>query len=285
MPVWLQLILRTLGVLLFSAVWLRLLGRKMAAGMATFDRVYLVGFGVIAALLALNQIRPPLLGWLALLTWGLTGIAYSYLALKSKWVRDLVHGKEAVVIKHGKVMEEQLKTVRFTPEDLLQQLRKRQIFNVADVEFAVMEANGEISALVKSNRQPLTAQHLGVETAPEVGVQAVILDGNILDEPLATLGLNRGWLETELKKIGVQPENVFLAQVDAMGELYVDLFDDAIQVPKPTTRKLLLTTLEKARADLESYSLDTDNPKAKKMYQQCAREIASILYDARPLLK
>ncbi|PTX64259.1 uncharacterized membrane protein YcaP (DUF421 family) [Melghirimyces profundicolus] len=285
MPDWLMTVIRSVGVLVLMAVWMRLLGRKMAARMTPFDRVYLVGFGVLAAVLVLNLIQPPLLAWIAWLTWGLTGLAYSFLSLKSKWVRDLLHGKEAVVIKHGKIMEDQLKQVRYTPEDLLQQLRGKQIFNVADVEFAVMEANGEINALMKSNKQPLTAQQLGVETAPETGVQTVILDGNILDEPLATMGLNRGWLNTELSKLDVSPENVFLAQVNTMGELYIDLFDDAIQVAQPTARQLLLTTLEKAKADLQSFSLDTDDEKAKQMYRQCATEVSSILYDVRPLLK
>ena len=76
-------------------------------------------------------------------------------------VRDAIHGREAVVIKNGKVLEEQLRRVRYTPEDLLQQLRNKQIFSLADVEFAVMESNGEINALIKSNRQPITPQHLG----------------------------------------------------------------------------------------------------------------------------
>ncbi|PTM57762.1 DUF421 domain-containing protein [Desmospora activa] len=285
MPDWLQIILRSLGVIIVLVVLMRLLGRKIAARMTFFDVGYTVGIGVIAAVLSLNLVHPPLLGWMALLTWGLTGIVLSFLSLKSKMVREWIHGQESVVIKHGKVMEDQLKKMRYSPEDLLQQLRSKQIFNLADVEFAVMEANGEINALLKANRQPLNAKHLGVETSPETGTQTVIIDGNMMDEPLATMGLNRGWLQTELDKIGVSPENVFLGQVDAMGELYVDLFDDAIQVPKPTTRQLLLATLEKAKADLDSFSLDTDNPKAKKMYQHSAKEVASILSDVRSLLK
>ena len=106
-----------------------------------------------------------------------------------------------------------------------------------------------------------------------------------MDEPLTTMGLNRGWLRGELEKIGASPENVFIAQVDSMGELYIDLFDDALQIPKPTTRQLLLNSLEQAKADLETYAIDTDDPKSKQMYQRCAEELSSIIYDVRHLLK
>lgn len=285
MPVWLDILLRSVGLFVFLILVLRLLGRKTAARMTYFDTVFAMIVGVIAAAVSLRIVQNPFYGLIALLTWVLAGIGLSYLSLKSKWVRDLVHGQEAVVIKHGKIMEDQLKKMRYTPEDLLQQLRSKQIFNAADVEFAVMESNGEVNALLKADQQPINPQHLGVKTSPQTGVQTVILDGNIMDEPLSTMGLNRGWLHTELDKIGVSPENVFIAQVDATGDLYLDLFDDAVQTPQPTARQLLLTTLEKAKADLDGYAMDTKNSKAKQMYGQCSKELASVLYDLRPLLK
>nr|WP_232345429.1 DUF421 domain-containing protein [Paenactinomyces guangxiensis] len=263
----------------------RLLGRKIASRMTYFDIVFAVSLGVIAAAVSLNIVENAVFGFIALLTWGLAGMGLSYLSLKSKWVRDLIHGREAVVIKHGKVMEDQLKKMRYTPEDLLQQLRSKQIFNLADVEFAVMESNGEINALLKANRLPITPRDVGVETTPQTGIQTVILDGNIMDESLNALGLNRRWLRTELDKIGISAENVFVAQVDTMGELYVDLFDDAIQPPVPTTRRLLYNTLETAKADLKAFALDTDDQKAKQMYEQCVKELDSIIYDVRPMLK
>lgn len=284
MPEWLQVIIRSIVLIAFLIVLTRVVGRKIAARLTYFDIIFAMVLSVIAAAVALNMINVAY-GFIALLTWTLAGIGISFLSMKSKMIHELLHGKEAVVIKHGKIMEDQLKKMRYTPEDLLRQLRSKQIFNVADVEFAVMESTGEINALLKANRQPVTPKHLGVETAPQTGAQTVIMDGNIMDEALTTMGLNRGWLRTELDKIGVSPENVFLAQVDAMGDLYVDLFDDAIQPPQPTARQLLLTTLEQAKADLKTFSLETDNQKAKQMYDQCVRELESIIYDVRPLLK
>lgn len=284
MPEWLGFLLRSIGLFVILLFIVRLTGRKVAARMTNFDILYGITLAVIAAVITLGLVNVTY-GLIAFASWLFLGVGLSFFSLKSKWVRDLVHGREAVVIKHGKIMEDQLKKARYSPEDLLQQLRNKQIFNVADVEFAVLEADGEINALLKANQQPITPQHLGVQTAPEVGTQTVILDGNIMDEPLATMGLNRHWLKTELEKVGVALENVFLAQVDSMGDLYLDLFDDAIQVPKPTARQLLLYTLQKAMADVELFSLDTQNKEAKEMYRQCAQELETIIDDVRPLLK
>lgn len=284
MPEWVTIILRSIGLFVFVIVMLRLAGRKVAARMTNVDVVFTVTIGVIAAVVSLNLVPNLVYGLLALLTWGLAVIGLSYGSLKSKWLRDLVHGREAVVIKHGKIMEEQLQKVRYSPEDLLQQLRHKNIFNVADVEFAVMESDGEVNVLLKKERQPLTAKDIGIATAPTAGTQTVILDGTIMDEPLGTMGLNRQWLKTELDKIGVSVENVFIGQVDSVGELYLDLFDDAIQVPKPTTRQLLAATLEKASADLSQFALDTENEEAEKLYRECKAELDTIVNELKPLL-
>jgi uncharacterized membrane protein YcaP (DUF421 family) len=284
-PEWLQIIINSIVLIIFLIFLTRGLGRKIAARMTYFDVVFAMVLGVIAAAVSVNIVKSATMGFIALLTWGLMGIGLSFLSLKSKMVRDFIHGREAVVMKDGKIMEDQLMKLRYTPEDLVQQLRNKQIFNLADVEFAVMESNGEINALLKSDRQPITPKHLGVEVSPDTGVQTVILDGTIMDEPLTTMGLNRGWLHTELDKIGISADNVFIAQVDTMGDLYIDLFDDVIQLPQPSARQLLLATLEKAKADCDSFSLDTNDVKAKEMYKQCASELEMIIYDVQPMLK
>jgi len=60
-----------------------------------------------------------------------------------------------------------------------------------------------------------------------------------LNEPLFSLGLNQEWPKVELDKMGVALENVFLAQVDSSGDLFLDLFDDAVQIPQPKIKELL----------------------------------------------
>jgi hypothetical protein len=111
------------------------------------------------------------------------------------------------------------------------------------------------------------------------------MDGNILWEPLATIGLNKDWLMTELDKLGVTVNNVFLGQVDENGLLYVDLYDDKIKVPEPSQKQLLLATLKKCQADLELYSLQTNSEEAKAMYATTSNQLENSLLNITPYLR
>ncbi|HER2174512.1 TPA: DUF421 domain-containing protein, partial [Streptococcus pyogenes] len=93
-----------------------------------------------------------------------------------------------------KIMEDNLKKERYTTDELLDLLRKKDVYQVSDVEFAVLEATGDLSVLLKKENQPLTAKDLNIAVSSVKEPQTVIMDGEILDEPLSTIGRNRGWL-------------------------------------------------------------------------------------------
>jgi len=207
-----------------------------------------------------------------------------YLALKSKWVHDLVYGKETVLIKHGRIMEQSLLKARLTGDELLRALRAKNAFSLADVEFAVLETTGDISVFMKSDKNPVTARDLEIKNAPLTEPQTVILDGNILNEPLTSLGLNREWLGVQLEKLGISLDNIFIAQVDSSGELYVDLFDDSIQNPQPKVKEMLYASLEKSQADLAAFALQTQNENAKGMYNKNAEKLEDLLKILKPHL-
>lgn len=283
MPESVMIIVKSALLFISTLFLVRLLGRRWAAGRTGWDRIVGIVIALMVGSMSVNLI-PFLRGGLALLTWVMLVVIVNYLILKSKAIRDLVDGQEIVVIQHGKVMEDNLKEARMTPEDFLKQLRTKRVFQVADVEFAVMESDGEVNVLLKSERRPMTPSDFGRTAAPAAAPQTVILDGNILDEGLFNLGFNRDWLQSELEKIGISAENVVIGQVDPAGDLYVDLFDDAIQIPSPSARALLSAQLEKVEADLLTYGLQTIDPKAKKMYQQCTGEIQKMRKELEPLL-
>ncbi|WP_242295885.1 DUF421 domain-containing protein, partial [Bacillus cereus group sp. BfR-BA-01516] len=100
----------------------------------------------------------------------LTGI----LSLKNKTARDFFEGKSTVLIKDGKILEDNLKKEKYTSDELLELLRGKDAFSVADVEFAVLEPSGELNVLLKKDRQPLTAKDIGLKVANEKEPQTVI---------------------------------------------------------------------------------------------------------------
>ena len=284
MPEWLYIFLRSAGLFAITLLLVRLIGKRTTARMTFFDLVTVIAIGVTAASISMGLTGSITGGLIALAVWTVFPALIYVLAIKYKTVRDIVQGKEAVLINHGKVLEDSLLESRLTPEDLLSELRRKSVFSFADVEFAVMEPSGEISVLLKKESRPVTPRTLNIAAGRDSVPQTVIMDGIIMDEPLTAMGLNRKWLHTELEKAGVAPENVFIAQVDSTGQLYLDLFDDAIQVPRPKARELAYYTLKKCQADCELYALGTQDPEAKKMYTRSAGVLADVVEETRPLL-
>jgi uncharacterized membrane protein YcaP (DUF421 family) len=280
-----MIILRSAGLLVLLLLIIRIMGIRQASRMTLFDFVWSVVLGVTVASIGLNIIDNLLLGLTVLLVWSLLPALVHILALKSKKFREIVHGKETVLINNGKLLEDKLTQVRLTSEDLLSQLRKKSVFNFADVEFAVLEPDGEVSVLLKKDKQPVSAKTIGIAMGQETSPQTVILDGIILNEPLASMGLNKSWLAAELDKLGVATENVFMAQVDSYGQLYLDLFDDAINLPQPKTKELVFVNLKKCRADCELYALGTNDSKARSMFSEAADTLGSVVMDLEPWLK
>ncbi|OPZ73818.1 MAG: hypothetical protein BWY80_00822 [Firmicutes bacterium ADurb.Bin456] len=285
MSEWLSILLRSAGLFALTLFLVRLIGKRLTARLTFFNLVTGIAIGVIVAALSLNLVPNLASGLVALAVWTVFPALLYLLAIKYKAVRDILQGRETVIINHGKVLEDKLLEVRLTPEDLLGQLRKKNVFNFADVEFAVLEPDGELSTLLKKDQQPATPKTLGLDVCRESVPQTVMLDGVVMDEPLAAMGLNRRWLGTELEKAGVALENVFLAQVDSLGQLYLDLFDDAVQVPRPRARERAYATLKKCQADCELYALGTRSPEAGKMYSESAQLLGQAVKELEPLLK
>ncbi|MBP2001034.1 uncharacterized membrane protein YcaP (DUF421 family) [Paenibacillus shirakamiensis] len=284
MPDWAEVIIRTVTAVLFLFILTRLLGKRQISQLSFFEYITGITIGDLAATVSLDIESKWFLGIISLSVWVLICISIEFLEIKSKKARDLIDSSATVLIKDGKILEDNLKKEKLTNEELLQQLRKKSVFRAAEVEFALMEVSGEINIMLKKEYQPLTPSLLGVKVAPEVEPQTIILDGVIMEEPLATIGRNINWLHRELEKIGVSLDNVFLGQVDAFGGLYVDLYDDQIKVPEPQERAVLRADLKKIEADLELFSLGTQNKEAKKMYEQSSIQLKQIILDLEYLL-
>lgn len=284
MDEWLVILIKSFAFFILAFALVRIRGKRHPSKMTSFDFVNYIVMAILVALISVNVVTNWILGLVALLFWGLIPIGLEYLSLKSKWFYDFYNGKETVLIENGKIMEENLNKARMSGEDLLRELRSRNAFSLADVEFALLEPTGDINVLLKSDKTPVTPYDLGKKVSMTKEPQTVVLDGNIIDEALANSGLNRSWLNTQLNGMGVSLDNVFVGQVDSSGDLYVDLFDDSIQVPQPKVKEMLYANLEKCQADLLSYSLETQEEKAKKMYSNDANKLKELMDKLKPYL-
>lgn len=284
MQMWLQILIRAVSLFFIILIAVRLIGKRNISRMTPFYFISYIAVAVLAALISANIITNPALGFIALGVWIILPAGLEYLSLKSKYFHDLIQGKETVLIKHGKIMEENLLKTRLTGEELLKELRSKNVFSLADVEFAVMETTGDVNVFLKSDKKPVTPHDLTQKVAPLAEPQTVILDGNILDEPLGSLGLNKEWMRIQLENMGVSLDNVFVGQVDSSGDLYVDLFDDSVELPQPKVKEMIYANMEKAQASLLTYLLETEDETAKLMYEKNAGKLKQLMEKLEPYL-
>lgn len=284
MPDWIEVILRSSVLVIVLFLLTKWLGKKQIAQLTLFDYITGITIGSIAATVSLGLEENFITGLIGMGVWFIIPFFASLLAISSKRARDITEGKGTVFIKDGKIMEDNLKDERYTSDELMEKLRNKNVFQAADVEFAVLETNGNLSVLPKKENQPLTPKDIGLKVAPIKEPQTVVMDGEVLNEPLSTAGLNINWLETELDKLGVSIENVFLGQVDAYGQLNVDLFDDKLQVPSPQEKPLVQATMKKCQADLEVFALSTENEQAKQMYSKNSQKLQAAIDKTNALL-
>ncbi|HCG4536086.1 DUF421 domain-containing protein (plasmid) [Ureibacillus chungkukjangi] len=285
MPEWLDIAVRSVLFVVVLFFMTKLVGKKQIAQLSFFEYVTGITIGSIAAESIMGLDGKIINGLIAIIIVAAIPLIVGLISLKSKKFRDFTEGKGTIFIKDGKVMEDNLKKERITADELLQLLRRKDVFQVSDVEFAVLEPTGDLSVMLKKENQPLTPKDLDMKVASIKEPQTVIMDGKILDEPLATIGYSRGWLKTELEKLGVTVENVYLGQVNSYGELTVDLFDDKLQVPSPQDRPMTLSTMKKCQADLELFALATEDKKAKQLYTKNSEKLQNAIDKVTHILK
>ena len=284
MDTWLIVLFKSIILFFIAIIITRYMKRKTIARATPFDFISYSVVAVLIPLISLGIVSNFYFGIIKLLIWAIMPLVLDFASMKSKTIYNLIHGKERVLIKNGKIMEDNLSKERITGQEFLQIMRSKNAFNLADVEFSLLETNGDINVSLKADKKPVTSYDLGKKVPQKSEPQAVILDGNILNESLTNAGLNIGWLNTQLEAQGVPLESVFLGQVDSSGDLYLDLFDDMIQIPKAQVKDILYASLLKCQSDLMSYSLDTDNEEAKNMYAKNAKKLEELINKLEPYL-
>lgn len=284
MSTWLILLFNSMILFFLAFIITKYMKKKNLSRATPFDFISYTVVAIIISLISLNRVNNIYFALTTLVVWILMPLALDFASMRSKRIYSIIHGKERVLVKNGKIMEDNLSKERITGQEFLQEMRSRKAFNLADVEFAVMDTTGDINVSLKADQKPITPHDLGKDVSSKTEPQAVILDGNILNEGLVNAGLNQGWLTAQLENKGIQLENVFLGQVDSSGDLYIDLFDDMIQIPKTQIKEMLYASLQKTQADLVTFSLDTEDKTAKAMYSQDAKKLENIINKLEPYL-
>ena len=214
-------IIRTLILYAAVTVAIRLMGKRQIGDMQPSELVITLLISEIAAIPLQDKDQPVLNGIVAVFLLVILEIGVSALALKSFTVRKLLSGKSVVLIKNGVLDCRAMRDVRLTTLDLIELLRGQNVFNIEDVSFAVLEANGNLSVLPKAEKQPALAEDLGICDKPDSLPLPVISDGKIISESLDALSVTRKDVMNILKNSRADIKNILLMTLDRDGGYHI----------------------------------------------------------------
>lgn len=217
-------ILRAIFAYFLILFLIRLMGRKAISQMTFFDFVVGITLGSVTANLALGPQASAVSAASILITLALLAILSGNAHIKSLRANKLLNSEPVVLIEKGKIVDQNLRKSRINISELTSLLREKNIFSMADVEFAIMETDGKLSALPKAAKQPLTPSDLSIPLPYKGLMKDVVIDSQIMQENLQDANQNETWLINQLKAQGVQDiKDIFYAGLDSSGNLYVSI--------------------------------------------------------------
>ncbi|MCG9966440.1 DUF421 domain-containing protein [Pelotomaculum terephthalicicum JT] len=236
---YLEILIRSLGAFAGVIFITRLVGKSQVGGLNIADWVNGIVIGSIAASLATDLKTPAGLYAFALLIFLVLTMAAEWVGVKYRPVHKLLSDDPTIVVHNGVILEGNMHKMRYTVDDLTSQLRQKNVFNIADVEYAIAEPDGELSVLLKSRVAPVTPQDLQMPSKYKGVPSELVIDGVIIRQNLKQNNLEEDWLLGELQKQGIQSlQEVFYASLDQDGNLYVDKKQDKMAYTQDITDKL-----------------------------------------------
>ncbi len=211
----LDVTIRAISSLITLFLITKMLGKKQVSQLSLFDYVIGISIGNFAAEMTINLESNEINGIWAVVLFGLFAYLVSYLTMKSMTMRRFFMGTPTVIIQNGKILEKNLRKVKFDINDMLEEIRSNGYFDLSQVEYALMEANGKLSILPKSEYRPLTPKDMNLNI-PNEGICAnIIIDSKIMHNNLKMCKKDEKWLKKELKIKGYSDlSKILLATLD-----------------------------------------------------------------------
>ena len=147
----------------------------------------------------------------------------SVLVYRSIRARRLLCGKPVILIENGRLLQENMKKTRITPDELTEFLRMEGVVDLASVKYAILETNGEMSVLPYAKYKPANAKAAGVQVDELHLPVTVISDGHVLEDNLPLLGKTRAWVDEVLSQYHCAAKDVYLLSAEPGGKLYVSV--------------------------------------------------------------
>ncbi len=211
---------RAIVLYILVLVVMRLMGKREIGQMQPFELAISIMIADLATLPMTETGVPISNGIIPILGLLVMHLTISMLNLKSTKAREIICGKPAILIFRGKVDEKVLKKERFTINELEERLRTNNIFNIGDVEYAVLETSGQVTVIPKPNKRATTPEDFNIEPKYEGIPYDLVVDGKVMYKNLEKLGKNYVWLQKQTEKFGIRPEQALIVTIDGDNQFF-----------------------------------------------------------------
>ena len=220
-------LIRSFLLYLILIVVIRMMGKRQLGQMEASEFVVTMLVADLAAVPMQDLGIPLLSGLIPIFTVLFLEIFLSSLSYYSITVRKLFCGRPVILMENGRILQENLKKTRLTPDELTELLREKEITDLDTVKYAILEANGQLSALTYPEFQPLTPRDMNIQ-GQELSLPVTIISGGkLLKENLRISGRDERWLQQYLRKHGSSINNVYLLTVEPSGKTYLSIKSEA----------------------------------------------------------
>lgn len=211
-------------------IFAKILGKEQISQLTFFDYILGITIGSIASEATIDLSSRAWPHFIGLLSWAVLAYLMQFISLKWRYAAKVIEGEPVIVIMKGKIMDKVLKKMKFRISDVLVLLRNQGIFDLNEVDYAILEPNGSLSVLKKPEYLPLTPKDMSIEVKPTGISTELVYDGKIIEQNLRQMNKDKKWLINQLKKHGIKDvSEAFLVTLNDAGSLYVDKYNDSIK--------------------------------------------------------
>lgn len=214
------ILIRTIVLYTLVLLVMRFMGKREIGQLQPFELVISIMIADLASI-PMSDIGVPIFnGIIPILGLLIMHLLISFGNLKSIRFREIICGKPSILIYRGEIDEQVLKKERYTINELQERLRGKDVFNIGDVEYAILETSGDIDVILKPEKRTPTLEEMNIEAKYEGISYDLVIDGVIQYDNLKLLNKDYKWLEKQVKKFGFKPEDALLVTIDGDNQFF-----------------------------------------------------------------
>ena len=211
---------RSIILYIIVLIVMRFMGKREIGQLQPFELAISIMIADLATI-PMSEIGIPIFnGIIPILGLLLMHIIISGINLKSIKAREIICGKPRILIYRGKIDEKALKKERFTINELQERLRGNNVFKLGDVEYAILETNGEVTIIEKPEKRGVKIEDLNLDVEYEGIPYDLVIDGKVMEKNLKAIGKDKIWLEKELQKFHVRPKDALVVTIDGKNQIF-----------------------------------------------------------------